>query len=210
MNLNTLSWMQILFTVAATNLACDCYAYTGLAGHNLNGILEPNPIFTGGNDITSPQNTSNLGSPLGRVGSGVEFLADFQDRFSQQWHLSADFQDNYQFTVAEASPWLYGGIGAGAWMVRWHFSGFDFQVSDVQLSAGPQYPWNDAVFSFDADDIWISFNHLYQDPTLGTYTFQITPSPVPEPMTCALCALGAVLFLKGRRRSSPGGRCPVN
>ena len=183
-------------------LAGISYGYSGLSGHQLDGLLEASPYYT--STISEPQNASNLGSPLASVDSGVEFSADFQDCFTQQWHLTADLQDNYQVVLRETSPLSQANIGTGDWMVRWHFYGFDFSVAGVELVSGPDPDWDTAIMSFDAQNVWIDFNHLYEVPSQGTYTFQIVP--VPEPATTRLLGLGGVLCLILRRAKSSGCR----
>lgn len=191
MNPRSIVLVGLFMGVAGTS-----YGYSGFTGHQLSGALEANPAYLY-SSISEPQNSSNLGTPLARVGSDTELSADFHDWVPQQWHFTADFQDNYQVVLRETSPTSQANLGAGDWMVRWHFSGFDFNVGDVQLVLGPGWPWDSALVSFDAQNVWIGFNHFYEIPDRGTYAFQIVP--VPEPATAGLLGLGALVCLIRRR-----------
>jgi hypothetical protein len=164
---------------------------TGLYGHMLQGSLEKSPYY----DVYNLQNTSNLGFPQAVVTSGPEFSAEFDDVFAQHWHLTADFQDNYQLvvnSVGAPSP-----IGTNPWFIRWHFHNFDFAIADVQWAPEPDPLWNRASLSFDADNIWIAFYGLYPYPPYDSYTFQIVP--VPEPSSLAFLILGGLAVHRRRR-----------
>ncbi len=61
--------------------------------------------------------------------------------------------------------------------------------------------------SFDSQNVWIAYNHFYQDPADSTYLLQIEPVTVPEPATTHLLALaGGLLCLLLRRRVSRRSR----
>jgi hypothetical protein len=163
-----------------------------LDGHTLQGSLEKSPYY----DVYNLQNWSNQGSPQAVVTTGPEFSADFDDVFAQHWHLTADFQNNYQLVVhSGGAP---SQIGTNPWFVRWHFHNFDFPIADVQWAPEPDPLWNKASLSFDANNIWIAFIGLYPYPPYDSYTFQIVPAP--EPTTMMLCTLGGRACLMRRRK----------
>jgi hypothetical protein len=185
----------ILLACVLASTASLSYGYSGLNGHTLSGTLERSPFYDSAISVLA--NSSNLGSPLAQVNSGTEFSADFADIVPQQWQLTADFQDNYQVVLNETSPTPQANFTAGGWLVQWHFYGLDFDVGDVQLVSGPEAPWDRSVVSFDADNVWIGFNGLYQELAWSSYTFQIVP--VPEPGTLTLGLVGGLLC-RGLRR----------
>lgn len=180
---------SIVFSGLLAVLTGTTYGYSGLTGHQLDGGVEVDPPFNNF-VIFGLTNSSNLGSPLAVVGPGAEFSANFKDFANFPYALTADFQDNYQLVLQENSSEQLGGAG---WIVQWHFYGFDFPIAGVQLVSFVDLYNPPATVTFDSNDIWIAYEHVYP----STITLQI--QPVPEPATMYLLGLSAVLCLTLRR-----------
>jgi hypothetical protein len=177
----------IMLSVAGYSFNLQGTTYSGLYGHTVEGYAQAV------GPISNLQNGSNLSPPSALVGNGPEFWADFRDVFGTPWHLTVDFQDNYQVVFQTGSSNPSANISSGT--VGWNLTGFDFMIANFQsVSLPPSLPA--PVVSFDQNSIYVGFPVIAAYAPYDTYTYQIVPTP--EPGTLTLAGLGVLLVMARR------------
>jgi hypothetical protein len=180
---------SLIFSILASlGLNLNAATYSGLTGQTVQGYAQAV------GPVSNLQNGSNFTPPTALVGNGLELWANFNDVFGQPWHLTVDFQDNYQVVFHTESPNPSANISGGT--VGWNLSGFDFSIADFQAVSLP--PYMNPVWSFDQNSIYVGFGSMGAWSPYDTYTFQIVP--VPEPGSLTILGWGLLVMLSLRSR----------
>ena len=194
MNRPVLKQWTLLLTIplvlAGLGLNLQATTYLGFYGHTVEGYAQAV------GPISNLQNGSNLSPPTAIVGNGPELWADFNDVFGTPWHLTVDFQDNYEVVFQTASSNPSANISGGT--VGWNLTGFDFTIADFQIvSLPPSIP--SPIVSFDQNSIYVGFPVMAAYAPYNTYAYQIVPTP--EPGVLPLAGLGIWLMVALRRKT---------